>query len=99
MTGEAVHPGAGPMLFGETVPVRNERASTPDVEVRLAAEEIDAEVVPEKAPPPTVVVAAHEGDGDASGTDFLQLADSGKVLAGDDARVLEPEVEEVAHDE
>jgi len=42
------------------------------------------------------MVAAHERDRNAAGADLLQLGDRGKVFAGDDALVFEPEVEEIA---
>ncbi len=42
------------------------------------------------------MVAPHERDRDAAGADLMQLRDGGKVFAGDDAGVLEPEVEEIA---
>src|SRR2546427_12851712 len=44
------------------------------------------------------MVAPHERDGDAARADLLQLGDGGKMFAGDDARILEPEIEEIARE-
>ena len=42
------------------------------------------------------MVAADKGDRNAAGADLLELGDRGEMLAGNDAVILEPEVEEIA---
>src|SRR5258706_2314353 len=92
-----MHQRAAPMLLGEAIAVRNESAPPAQLQLRLAAEELDAEVVGEERPAPAIVIPAHERDRDASGANLLQLGDRGEVFAGNDALVLEPEVEQVTH--
>ena len=83
------------MLFGEAVPVRNEGAPSIEVELRLATEEFDAQILRKERPAPAIVIAAHERDRDAPGADLLQLGDRGKMFARDDGLILEPEIEEI----
>jgi len=63
-----------------------------------SAEEFDAEILGEERTAPAIVVAPHERDRHAAGADLLQLGDGGKMFAGDDAWILEPEVEDIARE-
>jgi len=97
VTQHAVHQRATPVLLGEAVAMGNEGPAPSQIELGVPAEELDAQVLREKRSAPAVVVAAHERDRDAAGADLLQLGDGGKMFAGDDARILEPEIEQIAH--
>ncbi len=92
-----MHQRAAPVLLGEAVAVRNEGAPPTQLQLRLAAEELDAEILREERPAPAIVIPAHERDGDAAGAHLLELGDGREVFAGNDALVLEPEVEQVTH--
>src|SRR5438270_9372445 len=95
MTQHAMHQRPTPMLFGEAVPVRNEGAPSIEVELRLATEEFDAQILRKERPAPAIVIAAHERDRDAPGADLLQLGDRGNMFARDDGLILAPELEEI----
>ena len=98
VTEEAMHQRPTPMLLGEAVAVRDEGAPPTQLELRLAAKEFDAQILREERPAPAIVVAPHERDGDAASADLLQLGDGRKMFAGDDARILEPKIEEIARE-
>src|SRR5256712_7165511 len=93
-----MHQRPAPVLLGEAVAVRDEGAPPTQLELRLAAKEFDAQILREERPAPAIMVAPHERDGDAARADLLQLGDGGKMFAGDDARILEPEIEEIARE-
>ena len=57
-----------------------------------------SQFVGEEASQVEVVVAGQAGDLDALLADFIQDAQQPEVAPGDGRRVLEPELEEVAHD-
>src|SRR5881397_2610174 len=96
MTSEAVHQDTAPVLLGEPVAMSDEHAASTQVELGFAPEELDAEVFSEERAAPAVVVSSHERDRDAACSDVLQLGDGGKMFAGNNAAILEPEVEEIA---
>src|SRR5438552_3228339 len=96
VTQHAVHQRAAPVLLGQSVPVDNEGAPAVQVQLGFAAEEGDAQIPCEKRAAPPIVVAADERDWNAAGADLLELGDGGEMLAGNDAVILEPEVEEIA---
>src|SRR4051812_33556032 len=85
MPGEAMHHFAAPVLLGQSVPMRQERALAAEIDFRLAAMEVDAEVAREERAAPAVVIAAHERDRNAARPSFLEFRDGGKMFAGDHA--------------
>src|SRR5207245_5392183 len=93
---ETMHERAGPVLLGQAVAVCDERAAPRQVQLRLAAKEIDPQILREERAAPAVVIAAHEGHRNAAGPYGLEFRDGAEMFARDDGRVLEPEVEEVA---
>src|ERR1041384_1449774 len=99
MARDPMHPRAAPILPGHAVAVRNERAPPAEVQLGLTAEELDSQIAGKEGAAPAVVVAAHERNGHAAPPDLLQLGDRGKVFAGDDALIFEPEVEQVARED
>src|SRR6266702_793792 len=94
---EPVHERAAPVLLRESIAVRDEGASPVQLQFGCAAEELNPQIAREKRAAPTVVIAAHERDRHTARADLLQLGDGGEMFTGNDARILEPEVEEIAH--
>src|SRR2546423_7281804 len=99
MPREAVHQRAGPVLLGPSVAVHHERAAPAEVQLRFAAEKLDAQVLAKEAATPAVVVAAHERDGNAPCPNGLQFRDGREMFARDHGVVLEPKVEQVARED
>lgn len=95
---ETVHQGAGPVLLGQSVSMDDVGASTTEIELGFTAEELDAQIVAEECAAPAVMIASHEGDGNAAGAYLLQLRDGGKMFTRYDALVLEPEVEQISRE-
>lgn len=93
---ETVHQRPGPVLLRQPVSMDDVGAPTAEVELCFATEELDAEILAEERASPAIVVAAHECDWDAARAYLLQLGDGGKVLARDDASILEPKIEDVS---
>ena len=80
--------------------MRDKGAPAGQIQLGLTAEKLDPEITVEERPAPAIMIAAHERDRDAAGAYLLELGDGGKVFAGDDALILEPEIEQIAgHDE
>src|SRR5438445_13091644 len=99
MTGNAVHQVRAPVLLRQPVAVRNETAPSGHVDLRLAPVERDSQVLREEVATPAIVIAAHQGDGDALGPQRLESRDRAEMAPRDHRPILEPEVEQVAVDE
>src|SRR3989449_503744 len=99
MTGDAVHQVRAPVLLGQPVAVRHETAPSGHVDLRLAPVERDSQVLREEVATPAIVIAAHQGDGDALGPQRLESRDRAEMAPRDHRPILEPEVEQVAVDE
>src|SRR5690606_13185554 len=83
----------------EPVAVRDERGPARERGAEGPVVEFDAHLLAQEPATPSVVVAAREGD---RHTRFDQLGERGEdaeMLARNDCRVLEPEIEEVARDQ
>lgn len=95
---KTVHQRPSPVLFGQPVSMNDVGAPTAEIELGFTAEELDAQIMAEECAAPAVMIASHEGDGNPTSPYFLQLRDGGKVFAGYDALVLEPEVEQISRE-
>src|SRR5207244_956809 len=83
----------------QPVAVRHETAPSGHVDLRLAPVERDSQVLREEVATPAIVIAAHQGDGDALGPQRLESRDRAEMAPRDHRPILEPEVEQVAVDE
>src|SRR3989454_11838288 len=59
----------------------------------------DPQIMGEEVAPPAIVIAAHEGDGNAPRAQCLQLRDRTEMASWNHGPVLEPEVEQVSVDQ
>ena len=82
---ETMHQRPGPVLLRQPVSMDDVGAPTAEIELGFTAEELDAQIMAEECAAPAVMIASHEGDGNAAGPYLLQLCDGGKVFTGYDA--------------
>src|SRR5262245_1836712 len=95
---ETVHQGPSPVLLCQPVSMDDVGTPAAEIELGFTAEEVDAQFMAEECSAPAVMIATHESDRNAAGPYLLQLRDCGKVFAGYDALVLEPEVEQISRE-